>query len=102
MDKYRSESQQKTLAIMIRLAGHEKTGLAPGEIAKATGIPNSNVTRALANLRIAGLAEQVPGMEGRWRLGPKLIQIGLAYTRAIERLRAEVDELEQRYTRDPS
>lgn len=99
-DKYRNNAQQRVLAVMLRLAGHEVDGLAPGELASAMSIQPSTITRDLANLQIAGLAEKIPGTE-RWRLAPKLPQIGLSMLGGIEKSQRRLDEINQRYTRDP-
>ncbi|MDY6979193.1 MAG: MarR family transcriptional regulator [Pseudomonadota bacterium] len=100
MDKYRSESQQRVLRILTVLAGHEVSGLAPGEIAKGTGYSASNVTRALANLRIAGLAEQLPDSE-RWRLSPKVVQIAIAHMSGLDKAQGKLDEVRNRFSRNP-
>lgn len=99
-EKYRSNAQQRILKILIFLAGHEVDGLAPGEISKGLVIAPSHVTHDLANLRIAGLAEEVEG-GGRWRLSPKLPQIGVAMLNGYDRAKSKLDEVGQRYTRNP-
>lgn len=100
MADYISKNQQRLLSIQIVLAGHEFNGLAPSEIAKAARTSASNVTHDLANLKEAGLAEQVPGLESRWRLGPKAIQMFRAHTLGMERIQSRVAETHQRYTRE--
>ena len=100
MANYKNTSQQRIIKVMLRLAGHELTGIAPGEIARALNISPSAVSRDLANLHIAGLAEQLPE-SSNWRLTPRLSQIGLAMLSSAERARFKVDEIVQRYTRDP-
>ncbi len=99
-ERYHSNSQQRILKVMLALAGHEVKGLAPGEIAAGLRVTPSNVTRDLANLRIAGLAEDIDE-SGRWRLTPKLSQIGLAMLDRIDKAQRKMDELRQRYTRKP-
>lgn len=98
--KYHSKSQQRILKIIFVLAGHEVDGLAPGEISKALHVTPSSVTRDLANLRISGLAEQLAETE-RWRLTPKLSQIGLAMLDGVDKSQRKTDEVKQRYTRKP-
>lgn len=97
---YRNEAQERGYRVLMALAGNEFMGLAPGEIAKALGISPSNVTRDLAVLHAVGLAEQVPET-GRWRLGPKVVQIALAFSAHLDRMKARTKELEQRFTRNP-
>jgi DNA-binding IclR family transcriptional regulator len=105
---YHCESQQRGLAVMLALAGHEFDGVSLTEIATAlaqrSGKPASsyknNVFRDLQNLKAAGLAEQLPDSE-RWRLGPKMPQIAQAYTRNLARISGRFEELQQRYSREP-
>jgi DNA-binding IclR family transcriptional regulator len=97
---YINESQQRVLRVLLALSGQELSGLAPGELAKGLGISPSHVTRDLANLHAAGLAEEIVGL-GRWRLTPKLIQIGVAMQLAVEEAERKLEETRLRYTRAP-
>jgi len=99
-ERYTNGAQQRVLQVLLRLAGHEVNGLAPGEIAKALNTMPSNITRDLANLKEAGLAEQIQD-SGRWRLSPKVPQIGVAMLSGVQRAQAKVDEVTQRYNRTP-
>lgn len=101
MADYTSESQQRILRTLTVLAGNEFNGLTPSEVAKAVRTSASNATRDLANLREAGLAEVIQET-GRWRLGPKLIQIAVAFSTHLNRAQTRLDELTNRYTRSPS
>jgi len=96
---YDSKSQQRVLSIVALLAGNEFHGLLPSEIAKAIHATPSMITRDLHNIREAGFAEQVPET-GRWRLGPKLVQIALAFSTSLSRAQARVGEIQNRYTRE--
>jgi DNA-binding IclR family transcriptional regulator len=93
---YINAAQQRVLRILILLAGHEVTGLAPGEIAAAARTSASNVTRDLANLREAGLAE--PLESGRWRITPLMGQLALRVSLALGDARKRIDEVQQRFT----
>lgn len=99
--EYSNAAQERGYAVLLALAGHEFHGVAPGEIAKAIGAPPSNVTRDLRVLAKAGLAQQNTDTGG-WHLGPKVVQIARAFELNFERARRRVDEINQRYTRDPS
>ncbi len=99
-DIYINAAQQRLLKAIVLLAGNEFNGLAPSDLAKALQTNPSNVTRDLANLKEAGLAEQLPDT-GRWRLGPKLVQIALAFSDHVTRSTARMEELQHRYTRQP-
>lgn len=98
-EKYASTSQQRVLRVMLALAGHEITGLEPGALAKGLGVAAPFITRDLANLRIAGLAEKMES--GNWRLAPKMIQIAGAYSSNMRTARLKLDEIDQRYSRTP-
>lgn len=98
---YTNNAQQRLLQVIAVLAGNEFSGLLPGEIAKAVGTTPHNITRDLDNLRQAGVAEQIQDT-GRWRLGPKLIQVAMAFQRHVAKMRSRFDEIEQRYSREPN
>ena len=99
MSDYINNSQQRLLRTILLLAGNELAGLAPSDLAKALDTGPSNVTRDLANLKEAGLAEQLPDT-GRWRLGPKVVQIAVDFQLSLGRSQSRVDEIRQRYTRN--
>lgn len=96
---YTSSSQQRILRLLIALGGNEFTGLLPSELARGTKTSASNVTRDLQNLKAAGLAEEIPDTNGRWRLGPKIVQIAIAHLNCRDRAKSRIDELNQRYSR---
>ena len=96
--RYISKSQQRVLQMQFVLAGNELYGLAPGEIATAMAIGQSQVTRDLANLEAAGIAERVPETH-RWWLSPRVGQIGLSMLESLDKAQRKVDEIRQRYSR---
>lgn len=96
---YTNPAQQRVLAIQLLLAGNEFTGVLPSELARALDTSLPNMTRDLFNLEKAGIAERMP--TGRWRLGPKLVQIALAFTTHVGRQSDQLTEIKQRYTRPP-
>ena len=97
-EKYISDQQQRILDLISTLAGHELTGLAPSEIAKRQICDPSQVTRDLANLKHKGWAEQIPET-GRWRLGPQIVQISIAYSAGLSRAQARLDDIANRFSR---
>lgn len=97
---YTNPGQQRVLALLVLLAGNEFTGLTPAQCAASLKTSQSNITRDLDNLLTAGLAERVPDSPG-WRLGPKLVQIALAFSTHLRRVEDQVAEVGQRYTRLP-
>jgi DNA-binding IclR family transcriptional regulator len=54
-----TQSADKVLSVLDVLLGHFAHGLTPGDLAKATGLPASNITRAVATLEAAGFAERI-------------------------------------------
>lgn len=94
---YINAAQQRVLKLLMLLAGHEVLGLAPGEIAKALRTSASNVTRDLANLKEAGMAEPLADT-GRWRITPRVGQIALRVLNAIGEARSRVEETAQRFS----
>lgn len=100
-EKYGTSDQlRRTCRAIVVLAGHTVNGLAPGELAKAVDASPSNITRLLANLKQEGFVEKIEET-GRWRLGPKVVQIALAFSQDLSRARARLDEVSNRYTRLP-
>lgn len=97
--QYINAAQQRVLQILMLLAGHELLGLAPSEIAKAVRTSASNVTRDLANLREAGMAELIQDT-GRWRITPRVGQIALRVMNALGEARRRVEENAQRFQLD--
>jgi DNA-binding IclR family transcriptional regulator len=95
--RYINAAQQRVLQMLMRLAGHEIEGIAPTELALALRTSASNVTRDLANLREAGMAE--PLESGRWRLTPRVVQISLAASASFSKAQDRLDEARQRFSR---
>lgn len=98
LQQYANEGQQRILKLLQCLAGNEITGLLPGEIARMQDCSASLVTRDLANLQLAGYAEQQPET-GRWRLAPELVQIALKHMAALDRAQTRLDETRSRFSR---
>ncbi|MCU7886474.1 MAG: MarR family transcriptional regulator [Candidatus Thiodiazotropha sp. (ex Lucinoma annulata)] len=82
------------------LTGHEFEGVRNGELAKSLKVSPATITTDLKELEAGGVVERIPGLEDRWRMGPKAIQLFRAHTLGMERLHAQVAEMDQRYTRD--
>lgn len=97
---YTNEAQQRLCRLILLLAGHEFDGMAPSDLAKALKTNPSNITRDLHNLKEAGLAELM-AETGRWRLGPKLVQIAIAFSEHVGRMSDRLAELQTRYSRLP-
>ncbi len=97
--QYDNAGQQRILRIALTLAGHELHGIAPKDLAETLKVSAGTITRDLHNLREVGLVEQIQET-GRYRLGPKLVQIAVSHMRAMDRATAQLDEIKNRYTRE--
>lgn len=95
---YTHEGQQRILKLVLLLAGHEITGLAPSEIARQQGCSASLVTRDIDNLVTAGFAELVAETQ-RWRLAPQVVQIALRHMQALDRAEQRLAETRNRFSR---
>lgn len=100
-DREANAGQVRVLRTLLLLQGHEFQGMAPSEIAKALDTGPANTSRDLRVLQRLGLAEQIQET-GRWRLGPKVVQIATAFSLELDKHRRRVEEVAQRYTRTPS
>jgi DNA-binding IclR family transcriptional regulator len=95
-DRYINAAQQRVLKILLMLAGHEVNGLLPSELAKAMRTSNSNITRDLANLKEAGIAEQREETGG-WALTTRVAQISVKVLTAMNKAKEHLDEMQKRY-----
>lgn len=98
-DAYDSPAQQRILKALVVLAGNEFIGISPTDYAKALRVNPGTATRDLHNLREAGFAEQIQET-GRWRLGPKPVQIALAFATHLERAEQRLKEITNRYSKE--
>lgn len=102
MSAYRPvEAAVKVLSLIPVLAGNELTGLTPGQLSKALDISPAQIGHYLVTLQEAGFAEPL-GDSGRWRLGPRLVQVAIAFMTHVDAQEKLVAETKQRYSRNPS
>lgn len=99
MQQENGQAQRRIIQVILALAGNELMGVSPSEIQRSLDIPSaSTVTRDLAVLKDMGLAELVQET-GRWRLGPRMVQIARDFELALTKASAKVEEIKHRYTR---
>lgn len=96
-DKGTSQSADKVLSVLNVLLGHFAHGLTPTDLAKATGLSPSNITRYVATLEAAGFAERIPET-GRIRPSVRLAQQAVGILRNLEAAKGRLDELTSRLT----
>lgn len=92
-----TKSAEKVLDVLTVLMGHFAHGLTPGELARATALSPSNITRYVATLEEKGFAERIPET-GRIRPSVRLAQQAVAIMRSLDAARNRVDELTNRLT----
>ena len=66
---------------ILKLLGRQPDGLKAAELARALGIPVTTTLRIMATLHLEGLARK---SDGRFGLGPVLIQLGTAALDGVE------------------
>ncbi|MDR1710018.1 MAG: MarR family transcriptional regulator [Candidatus Accumulibacter sp.] len=81
----------KVLDVLNVLLGHFAHGLTPTELAKATGLSASNITRYVTTLEAAGFAERIPET-GRVRPSHRLAQHAVSILQSLDAARARLDE----------
>lgn len=94
--------QERICRLILAMAGHEIMGVRNSELADAMRVSRPTITRDLASLESIGMVEEIPGMQGRWRLGPKIIQVALAHSENLARIKSNTSEIEQRFSRTPT
>lgn len=95
------QSARRAIRAIWILQGHTLDGLRLTAIAEALKTSLPNALRDMGVLAEEGVAERIPGKEDHWRLTPKIVQIARATGEEFARLRAKIDEFEQRYSREP-
>lgn len=92
---------RRPIRLLFILQGHAFDGLRLKQIAETLRASHSTTLRDLQVLESEGVAERIPGRDEYWRLSPRLVQVAKAHDQELLRLRARIDETEQRYSRTP-
>lgn len=96
-------SQQSiTARLLFGLAGHSYRGLRLQQIAEGIGESASTTLRALQRMAEDGLVERAPLEKDSWRLAPRVVQIATAHAQEVAREERQLNEFDQRYTRNPN
>lgn len=93
------QSGEKILDVLNLLLRHFTHGLAPTEVAKATGISPSNITRYVNTLEAKGFVERIPETE-RIRPSHRLAQHAVAIMRALGDAESRARESLNRITKE--
>lgn len=99
-ERYRNDAQQRILKIVIVMFSDVVNGLTPSVIAREVKCSAAVMTRDLANLREAGIADKDEST-GCWRLTPRLPQQAIKVWTAIDAAERRLQEAKQRFTRIP-
>jgi DNA-binding IclR family transcriptional regulator len=78
---------------------HGARGLTPGQIATATSLAPAYVTQQLGQMANLGLVDELATL-GRWRPGVRWAQMATALHLQIQRDLRELEEFQQRITRN--
>ncbi len=92
-----SQSAGKVLDVLNVLLGHFAHGLTPTDLAKATGLEPSSITRYVATLEERGFAERIPET-GRIRPSTRLAQHAVSILRSLDSAKQRIDAITNRLT----
>ena len=87
----------RILKVFKTLQGHTLYGLSNKDIADIVGTTPVNVVRDLDDLIAEGLVERLDN--GRFVHGMQVLKIAAAHQREVQKMRARLDEVEQRIER---
>jgi DNA-binding IclR family transcriptional regulator len=90
-----AQSAVKVLDVLNVLLRHFAHGLTPGELAKATGLAPSAITRYVATLEARHFAERIPET-GRIRPSIRLAKDAMAILRELDHAEERLGELKSR------
>lgn len=90
-----NQSAGKAFAILDVLWRNYANGFTPGELAKATGLTNSNITSYVQTLEEAGYAERVPATD-RIRVSVAAARKALQVLQSVDAEARRVEEIKNR------
>lgn len=97
---YTNAAQQRILKLVLVLFRDVVNGMSPAVLARELDVSPSAVTKDLANLRTAGLAERDEAT-GHWRLTPRLPQQAIKVWTAIDQAEQRLQQARSRFNRSP-
>lgn len=92
-----AQSAGKVLQVLKVLLRHFVHGMTPGDLARATQLSASAITRYVATLEAEGLAERIPETN-RIRPSMRLAQDAMRILSEVERQKSRLDEIQTRLT----
>lgn len=95
--KTTSQSAGKVLDVLSVLLNHFAHGLTPSEIAKATGLDPSSITRYVCTLEEKGFAERIPET-GRIRPSSSFARHAVSILRSLDAAKSALESLQRSLT----
>lgn len=92
---------RRSMRMIFILQGNSFQGLRLKQLAVALQTTPSTVLRDLEVMADEGIVERIPGREEHWRLSPRLVQVAHAHAEELTRMKSQLNEFDQRYTRLP-
>jgi len=92
------EAGEKVLDVLRVLERNFAHGYSPTELAKATGLPASAITRYVATLEAKGYAERIPET-GRIRISHRLGQVAIQIMNSLDAAQSRLEESRNRLMR---
>lgn len=88
-----SQTAAKVLDVLAALLGHFAHGLTPTELARATGLEPSAITRYVATLEEKGFAERI-AQTGRIRPSVQLAHHAVSILRSLDAAREQIQRIQ--------
>lgn len=96
-DRTQKKPVERAWRLIEALAGHAATGRRLNALSTHLEQLPSTTLRDLQDLESIGLVQQVPGVEGSWRLTSRITRIAVATQAEYVRLQQRVDEFNTNY-----
>lgn len=94
-----SASLDRSWKLLFALQGHVIDGVLLTELAQAVGQSAPTTLRDLEALAANGIVARIPGMDKRWHLTPRLVQVAVAHQAEIGRAEQRLEDIVNRYSR---
>lgn len=93
---------RRALRLIFALQGQAFDGVRLKQLSDAVGASPSTTLRLLEVLADEGVVERIPTRDEYWRLSPRMVQIAIAHADDMRRLQQRIDDINNRYTRNPN
>jgi len=100
-EKKSGMAQRRILRLLPIMAANTVKGTRLCDLARALGVSSVIAYRDLKIMEDEGIAQRLTDAEDRWVLGPKTVQIALAFSADLARSSKRLEEVQHNYTREP-